>query len=120
MTQAAKHIFETAKAPTATHTPDWKVLPYYGSAGEIFMGFDIVEVGPRETSDRIAIVKLTDVYHGNKDICKQRADLIAAAPKLLEALKGMLSLMKAVSPQHSGDWHESNVARAAIAQTEGR
>lgn len=112
-------------AQAAKNTPDWKVLPYYGSAGENLMGFDIVEVGRRETSDRIAVVKLTDVYHGNKDTCKQRASLISAAPKLLEALKLAEELCTNLLDAVGDDEFNSNFkviekARAAIAEAEGR
>lgn len=62
------------------HTPGpLKVLPYYGSGGENLLGFDIVQEGNRETSDRVAILKFSDAYRDERETTDANALLICEA-----------------------------------------
>lgn len=86
----------------AQHTPGpWKVLPFYGNGGENLLGFEVIQEGNRDTSDRVAILKLSDAYRDERETTESNARLIAAAPETArerDALKeANQSLAKTVS-----------------------
>lgn len=97
----------------ATHTPGpWRwlnaitLISDKGRKHAVLTSDDVLQT----TDEHGLLVKLTP-SHPN-------ARLMAAAPDLLEALKGLVAAVDAADP--AGEWDARGVALAAIAKAEGR